>query len=173
MWLLNQLLTRVVRKGRLSITDYDGSVHEYGPDDGSEPIRVRLTDKGAAYHIARYPQVGAGEAYMDGRMVVEPPHDIRDLVLFVTANGKKNGGGAFHAKGPLRKAAAYLAAKIDSINPPEKASRNAKHTYNLTRRLYELFLDEDRQYTMGYYRELDNSLEKAQLDKKAHIAAKM
>ena len=172
MWLLNQLLSRVIRKGRLIITDHDGKAYEYGPDDGSEPIRVRLTDKGAAYHIARYPQVGAGEAYMDGRMVVEPPHDIRDLVLFVTANGKGQ-GGTFRAKGPLRKAAAYLAAKIDSINPPEKAAKNAKHTYNLTRRLYELFLDEDRQYTMAYYRDTSNSLEQAQLDKKAHIAAKL
>jgi len=174
MWLLNQLLSRVVRKGRLVITDYDGKVYEYGPaPDGPETIKVRLTDKGAAYHIARYPQVGAGEAYMDGRMVIEPPHDIRDLVLFVTANGKKDGGVAFHAKGPVRKFGQKLLAKLDSFNPPEKASKNAKHTYNLTRRLYELFLDEDRQYTMAYYRDVNNSLEKAQLDKKAHMAAKM
>jgi cyclopropane-fatty-acyl-phospholipid synthase len=56
-----------------------------------------------------------------------------------------------------------------------KARKNAEHTYNLTRRLYELFLDEDRQYTMAYYREdpAATSLEKAQLDKKAHLAAKM
>jgi cyclopropane-fatty-acyl-phospholipid synthase len=43
----------------------------------------------------------------------------------------------------------------------------------LTRRLYELFLDEDRQYTCAYYRDPANSLEQAQLDKKAHIAAKL
>ena len=40
---------------------------------------------------------------------------------------------------------------------------------------YERFLDEDRQYTMAYYRgdPATTSLEKAQLDKKAHLAAKM
>jgi cyclopropane-fatty-acyl-phospholipid synthase len=38
---------------------------------------------------------------------------------------------------------------------------------------YELFLDEDRQYTMAYYRDPGMSLEQAQLDKKAHIAAKL
>ena len=86
MWLVNQLLSRVVRKGRLVITDYDGKVYEYGPaPDGPETIRVRLKDKGASYHIARDPQVGAGEVYMDQRMEIEPPHDIRDLVLFVTS----------------------------------------------------------------------------------------
>jgi len=174
MWLLNQLLSRVVRKGRLVITDYDGKVYAYGPDpDGPDTIRVRLKDKGAAYHIARYPQVGAGEVYMDQRMEIDPPHDIRDLVLFVTMNAKTDGGAALRAKGPLRKAAQKVLAWADSFNPPEKASKNAKHTYNLTRRLYELFLDEDRQYTMAYYRDPANGLEKAQLDKKAHIAAKM
>ena len=59
------------------------------------------------------------------------------------------------------------------VNLRGKARKNAEHTYNLTRRLYQLFLDEDRQYTMAYYRDTSNSLEKAQLDKKAHLAAKM
>ena len=86
---------------------------------------MRLTDKDAALHIARYPQVGAGEAYMDGRMVIEPPHDIRDLVLFVTENGKRGGGEDFKAKGLFRKAAQGLIARIDSFNPPGKAARNA------------------------------------------------
>ena len=183
MWLLDQLLRRVIRKGRLVVTDHDGKVYEYGPgpdgmdagEHGRGAIRVALTDKGAAAHIARYPQVGAGEAYMDGRLIIAPPHDIRDLVLFVTMNGKKDDDAAFKAKGRLRKTIQSLAAKIDSVNPPGKAARNAKHTYNLTRRLYELFLDEDRQYTMGYYRDpaAGTSLEQAQLDKKAHLAAKM
>ena len=77
MWLLDQMLTRVIHKGRLVVTDYDGKVYEYGPDSlglgDRGPIRVRLTDKDAALHIARYPQVGAGEAYMDGRLDNHPP----------------------------------------------------------------------------------------------------
>jgi cyclopropane-fatty-acyl-phospholipid synthase len=80
---------------------------------------------------------------------------------------------ALGAKGPVRKALARTLAKVDSINLRTKARKNAEHTYNLTRRLYELFLDEDRQYTMAYYRDVNNSLEKAQLDKKAHLAAKL
>ena len=59
-----------------------------------------------------------------------------------------------------------------STGAPDR-SRNAEHTYNLTRRLYELFLDEDRQYTCAYYTDPANSLEQAQLDKKAHLAAKL
>jgi cyclopropane-fatty-acyl-phospholipid synthase len=42
-----------------------------------------------------------------------------------------------------------------------------------SREFYELFLDEDRMYSMAYYRDPANSLERAQLDKKALIAAKL
>jgi len=172
MWLLDKMLKALVRSGRLIVTDHDGSVHEYGPA-GSDPIRIRLTSPKAANHIARYPQVGAGEAYMWGWLIIEEPHDVRDLVLFVTANGKGKDERHFKAQGPFRKFLAKVAAKVDSYNNRLAARKNAEHTYNLTRRLYELFLDEDRQYTMAYYRDTDISLEQAQLDKKAHIASKL
>jgi cyclopropane-fatty-acyl-phospholipid synthase len=173
MWLLDKFLQRVIRRGRLIVTDYDGKVYSYGPGGDDEPIRARLTDRKAAAHIARYPQVGAGEAYMWGWLEVEPPHDIRDLVLFASEQAKKGGSNQFRPKGSARKALDWAMARADSVNPRGKARKNAEYTYNLTRRLYELFLDEDRQYTMAYYRDVGNSLEKAQLDKKAHMAAKM
>ena len=175
MWLLDRFLKLTIRKGRLVVTDHDGKVYRYGTQDdaGEPPIHIRLTHRKAAGHIARYPQVGAGEAFMWGWLEVEEPNDIRDLILFVTRNAKREGTNTLKAKGPLRKAAQSLLARADSVNLRGKARKNAEHTYNLTRRLYELFLDEDRQYTMAYYRDTSNSLEKAQLDKKAHVAAKM
>ncbi len=178
MWLLDKFLKRAIRRGKLIVTDHDAKTYEYGPGpalDDKGPVRITLTHRQAANHIARYPKVGAGEAYMWGWLVVQPPHDIRDMILFVTLNTKKLGGDSLSAKGPLRKTAEKLLARIDSFNPKAKARHNAEHTYNLTRRLYEMFLDEDRQYTMAYYRgdPEATSLEQAQLDKKAHIAAKM
>lgn len=176
MWLLDKFLKKAIKIGKLIVIDHDGKEYEYGPGpEGMEhgPMRLRLTNGKAAAHIARYPQVGAGEAYMWGWLTVDEPYDIRDMVLFVTMNAKDTGEAALKPKGPLRIAAQRTLAKLDSINLRGKARKNAEHTYNLTRRLYELFLDEDRQYTMGYHRTPDVSLEKAQLDKKAHIAAKM
>ena len=172
MWLLDKMLRRLMREGGLVITNHNGRQYRFGPDQ-VDPVRVRLTHRRAAHHIARYPQVGAGEAYMRGWLEVDPPHDIRDLVLLVTANSKALGDGALQAKGPVRKSVQRALARFDGVNPRGKARKNAEHTYNLTRRLYELFLDEDRQYTMAYYRDPANSLEQAQLDKKAHVAAKM
>ncbi|AKH41200.1 cyclopropane-fatty-acyl-phospholipid synthase [Altererythrobacter atlanticus] len=174
MWLLNKMLGKLIRKGQLIITDHDGKIYEFGPGgDSGDTLNIRLTHPKAAAHIARYPQVGAGEAYMRGWLEVDPPHDIRDMILFVTEQSKAHGDRALQPQGPLKRLAQKVAAKADSINLRSKARKNAEHTYNLTRRLYELFLDEDRQYTMAYYRDTANSLEKAQLDKKAHMAAKM
>lgn len=176
MWLLDKFLKAAIRRGHMIVTDHDGTTYLYGvPEDDAPPLHIRLTHRKAASHIARYPQVGAGEAFMWGWLEVEEPHDIRDLVLFVTKNAKRETGASLKPKGPLRKAAQKLLARVDSINLKSKARRNAEHTYNLTRRLYELFLDEDRQYTMAYYRgdPATTSLEQAQLDKKAHLAAKM
>ncbi|MFU7528173.1 class I SAM-dependent methyltransferase [Qipengyuania sp. ASV99] len=177
MWLLDKFLGRVIREGRLIVTDYDGKIYDYGDTAAAgEPLKIRLTNKKAANHIARYPQMGAGEAFMWGWLVVEEPHDIRDLLLFVTAQTKRIGDKAIQAQGPVKKLAQKFGAALDGINLRASARSNAEHTYNLTRELYERFLDEDRQYTMAYYREEDpsqTSLEKAQMDKKAHLAAKL
>jgi cyclopropane-fatty-acyl-phospholipid synthase len=171
MWLLDKMLRAVIRDGRFIVTDHDGKAYEYGNGQG-EPIRVRLTDKGAALHIAKDPRMGTGEAYTDGRLVVEPPHDIRYVVLFIMAraNGQK---GALRPKGLLRRSVDTIASRLDQMNSRARASKNAVHHYGLTRQFYELFLDEDRQYSMAYYRDPANSLERAQIDKKALVAAKL
>lgn len=172
MWLLDKLLGRVISTGALVVTDHDGKTYRYG-EQGAESLRIRLTHPKASGHIARHPQVGAGEAFMWGWLVVEPPQDIRDLILLFSRNANARGDKPMNAQGPLRKAAEKLFATLDGVNPRGRARKNAEHTYNLTRRLYELFLDEDRQYTMAYYRDPNATLEKAQVDKKAHLAAKM
>lgn len=174
MWLLDKMLRKLIEKGELVLTDHDGKVYRYGtPDPEHGPVHVRLNDRGAAMHIAKDPRLGAGEAYMDGRLSVEPPHDVRDLILLIQYNAPFERLEALEPPGMIRRLADKALARVDGINMKAKARKNAEHTYNLTRRLYELFLDEDRQYTMAYYRDTDDTLEKAQLDKKAHIASKL
>ena len=170
MWLLDKLLRALVKDGQLRVIDHDGAEYRYG-NLAADPVTIRFTDKGAALHVAKDPRVGAGEAYMDGRMVIEPPHDIRDMVLLVMGNA--NRGQGLDAPSPLRRSLDWMFAKADQINLRAKASSNVIHHYDLTRPFYELFLDEDRQYTMAYFKDPANTLERAQLDKKALIAAKL
>jgi cyclopropane-fatty-acyl-phospholipid synthase len=173
MWLLDKMLRKLVRKGELTVIDHDGRHYRYGrPDPAHPPLVLRLTDRKAAWDIAKDPRVGAGEAYMDGRLVMMEG-DIRDLALLARYNAPFEREGALKSKSPVVRAVNAAAGRVDQVNWKSRSRRNAEHTYNLTRRLYELFLDEDRQYTMAYYRDVGNSLEQAQLDKKAHIAAKL
>ena len=171
MWLLDKMLKQVVRHGLLTVTDHDGKVYTYG-DGVGETMGLRFTDKGAALHIAKDPRVGAGEAYMNGRMVVPPPHDIRDFLLFFMRQANSQ-AGAMNAPNPLRRVIEAAAARLDQISLRSKASKDVKHHYDLSRQFYELFLDEDRQYTMAYFRDPANTLERAQIDKQALVAAKL
>ncbi len=145
MWLLDKMLRKLITKGELTVVDHDGKEYHYGaPDPAQGRIKGRLTDRRAAFHIARYPRVGAGEAYMNGWLVVDPPHDVRDLILFIQANAPAETEDVL-MPGPIGTAVDFLLGKFDQINWKSRSRRNAEHTYNLTRRLYELFLDEDRQ----------------------------
>ena len=171
MWLLDRMLRALIREGQLVVTDHDGSIHVYG-DAAADPVRIRLARKGTAWRIARDPRLGAGEAYMDGELVVEPPHDIRDLVLLVMGNGARIGHDV-DAPSPLRRLADKALWQLDQFNHRARSSRNVRHHYDLTRQFYEKFLDEDRQYTMAYWRDDCPTLEQAQRDKKALIAAKL
>jgi cyclopropane-fatty-acyl-phospholipid synthase len=174
MWLLDKMLRQVLLKGELTVIDHGGKEYRYGaPDPNHRPVTMKLTDSRIAFDLVANPRLGAGEAYMEGR-IVPVVGDIRDFLLLFGYNKPfESPEHAIEPKGPFRKAADFLGGKLDQVNWKTRSRRNAEHTYNLTRRLYELFLDADRQYTMAYYRDTSNSLEKAQLDKKAHIASKL
>ena len=173
MWLLDKLLRRLVRRGELVVTDHDGKIYRYGaPDPGRAALAVRLTDRGAAFKIARDPRVGAGEAYMDGRLVVEQG-DIRELIDLLRRNAPWERSGIIKPKSPLRRAAQSAMGRIDRVNWQRRSKRNAAHSYEISSRLFELFLDRDLQYTMGYWTGDTDDLDTAQQHKMAHIAAKL
>ncbi len=174
MWLLDRVLSKAIKGGRLIIIDHDGKEYRYGTPDSAfpRPICVRLTDRHVALQIVKDPRLFAGEAYMDGRLTVEEGN-IRDLALLASYNAPFADNAWLRPKSALGKVASAVGGRLDRFNWRQRSRRNAEHSYNLTRLLYELFLDADRQYTCAYYRDVSNSLEQAQLDKKAHIAAKL
>ena len=170
MFLLTRLFNRMIRDGELTIVDHRGSEHRFGaPSAFLKPVRFRLTDAATARAIALGPAMGAGEGYMDGRLIMEAG-TIFDLVSLVTYNVR------WDRANPVRLALwrqAAVAARLDQFNFERRARRNVAHHYDLSDRLYDLFLDADRQYSCAYYEQPDDRLETAQVNKKAHIAAKL
>ena len=169
MRLLARMLRRIVKRGELTVIDADGRKHRFGaPDSNRGPVVVRLTGRRAAFDLVRDRAVGAGEAYMNGRLVMERG-EILDLVDLIRSNRPWDRGSGKTGLGQR----GWVRAKLDQINWKARSRRNVAHHYDLSDRLYDLFLDRDRQYSCAYFTDPGNSLEQAQQDKKAHIAAKL
>jgi len=173
--LIGLLIGKLLTKGRVHLISPDGSRASYGPGGGEE-LTIRLNDKRVAFDIARDPKLAFGEAYIDGRLTIEQG-DISQLLEMALGNNRwEDGGGGRKALGGRRGWKSLIVPLLKPLlrrNPPAKARQNVAHHYDLSDQLYELFLDRDRQYSCAYFTDPANSLDVAQDDKKAHIAAKL
>jgi len=170
--ILDPFLRRIIRKGELIITDAQGKTHRFGsPDpDRPGPVHLNFKDRKVPGEILRKPTLGVPEAYMDGRLDIEGDNILQLIDLFRenTAYEKNVDDGLMRGEHPLL-------TKLFRANSIRRAKRNVAHHYDLSDRLYDLFLDADKQYSCAYFRpeNEEHNLERAQLDKKAHIAAKL
>ena len=167
--LFDRLLETVVPKGQLTLLLPGQAPRTFGPG-GGKSVTVRLHDRKVALDLVANPRLAIGEAYMDGRLTVEDGTILDLLELVVGANRWEDGGKGRKAMGKskLKKLRALFRR-----NQPQVSRRNVAHHYDLSDELYESFLDPDMQYSCAYYTDPTNSLEQAQADKKAHIAAKL
>ncbi|MBX9859617.1 MAG: cyclopropane-fatty-acyl-phospholipid synthase family protein, partial [Sphingomonas sp.] len=173
MALIDLFLARAVKRGQLTVRHFDGSEKRFGtPEPGYPNVTIRFTDKGAAGSIIRDPALGAGEAYMHGRLVLDEG-GVLDLVTLMTMNDLWEGGTNTLQPTFFTRALESVTHRVGRVNMARASKRNVAHHYDLSDRLYDLFLDADRQYSCAYFTDPANGLEQAQADKKAHIAAKL
>ncbi len=173
MALIDHFFTRAVKRGELTVIHADGSARSFGaPDPDLTPVTIRFTDPAVGRQIVTDPALGAAESFMDGRLVIERG-DILALLRLITANNRWEDKTGNLTPGAFRRAFDNVRFRLDRVNMARRSKRNVAHHYDLSARLYDLFLDADRQYSMAYFTDPANSLEQAQLDKKAHIAAKL
>jgi cyclopropane-fatty-acyl-phospholipid synthase len=159
------MLRSIVSDGSLCVIDAGGRSHLVG--DGSAPaVTLRMTSRASNFALALNPALAVGEAYMDGRLVIEQGslYDFLDLVV-------RNFGPS--GRNPWLVFLKWLRQGLKQSNPLGQASRNVAHHYDLSDALYDIFLDADRQYSCAYFKSPDDSLETAQENKKRHIAAKL
>ena len=169
MALISRLIGTLLKRGRITLVQPDGSRETYGPGGGTE-LTVRFADKRVAFDLVRNPRLNFGETYMDGRLTIEDG-TILDLMEMITGANRWEDGGQGRAL--MRKGKIKGLKRLLRRNKPSKSKRNVAHHYDLRDELYELFLDGDRQYSCAYFTDPSNGLEQAQSDKKAHIAAKL
>ena len=123
---------------------------------------MKIADTSTLRHIILNPELAVGEAYMDGRLTVQGD-DLRGFLSVVMANlDDADRVWWQQLRGGLRTAFRRLMLN----NVPTLSRKNVAHHYDLSDRLYDLFLDSDRQYSCAYFRTPADTLEQAQVQKK-------
>jgi len=166
--LLARQFERVITTGRLRVVDARGRVNDFEGSPGTS-VAIRLHDPALHWKLLARPRLFLPEAYMEGALTIEEG-SLLDLIDLLAANLERLPEGLI---GRLLNGSVTALRRLHQLNPVSRARRNAAHHYDLSDQLYELFLDQDRQYSCAYFHDLSDSLDIAQLNKKRHIAAKL
>ena len=172
--LFDKFAAKVVTQGTLRLTYANGEAKTFGTaTPGFPDIEVRFTDSRVARDILLDPRLGFGEAYMDGRIVIEKG-DIMQLVSLARSNNAWEAKGRFAPPSFTRSIKGKFSSALRAVNKPGSSKKNVAHHYDIGNPLYELMLDADHmQYSCGYWPDGVETLEQAQEAKLAHIAAKL
>ena len=165
---LSLLLSTIIREGDLSVVDPDGKLHRFGDGRGA-PVRIEIADRRFEWHLLLDPEMAAGEGYMSGRLRVTQG----TVYDFIALTMKNVASRPFPAYAQVLAIARNWIRPLAQFNPARRAKRNVRHHYDIDPRIYDLFLDPDRQYSCAYFADPSMSLAEAQAAKKRHIAAKL
>lgn len=167
--LLKTAAGHIISKGNLAVTDAAGVTYHFGDNTG-EPVHLRFTSSKWEREVALDPALKLGEAYMEGGFEFVKG-DIYKLLEII-----------FESTGPVAENQMWMKAmsfirtatkRFVQMNTLKRSARNVQHHYDLSGKLYDLFLDPDRQYSCAYFQSPDTDLNEAQLAKKRHLAAKL
>ncbi|MET4799378.1 cyclopropane-fatty-acyl-phospholipid synthase family protein [Bradyrhizobium sp. LB11.1] len=164
--LLRKFLSQFIRRGSMTVTTAGGMKFSVG-DGSGEPVEVCFVTADAQRRVLINPELGLGEAYMNGEFVVERG-TIADALAILLDQADLLPQWAkpwWHLR--------YLTRQLKQFNPRTRSRSNVAHHYDLDARLYSLFLDADKQYSCAYFETQDATLDDAQLAKKRHVTAKL
>ncbi|QFR34687.1 cyclopropane-fatty-acyl-phospholipid synthase family protein [Ancylobacter sp. TS-1] len=166
--MMHDFLSRHIATGDLSMIDPSGRLSHYG-DGSGPPVTVRLGDPGVARALLFNPEMALGDLYVNGRVKLEQG-DIYDLLRVLFTNVPSS-----VATPPARffSRLYYSLRRLHQKNSESSSRKNVEKHYDLSAGLYDLFLDEDLQYSCAYFDADTVDLSEAQLAKKRHIAAKL
>lgn len=175
MWnyLFKRFLQKSFQEGSITVHFSNGDTLRAG-DNISDPIEVTFHDPELTKRIVLKPDMAVGEAYMSGDLTIHND-DLFGFLSLAVQNIGRNRDNMGHNPWLHRliQNIRRLGRTISQHNPIGKAQKNVAHHYDLSDNLYDLFLDDDKQYSCAYYKTPTDSLELAQAQKKEHIAKKL
>jgi len=126
--------------------------------------RVHITDRRTLFGLVKDPHIRFGDAYSEGRIVVEG-----DLVRFIET---------MYRAAPVQPKAArtlgsFLRRSRHRRNTPDGSRENIHHHYDIGNDFYSLWLGDTMAYTCAYYPRPEATLDEAQFAKFEHVCRKL
>ena len=166
---LARFLNKLFQKDGFVLLDAYLNKYIIGSPINKNPIIVKILDKKLHYKLLFRPDLYFGEAYSDGTIVIENGSltDFLDIALMNLGRSEFNFFSMLINK--LYGSYRYLT----NFNFIKKSKMNVAHHYDLSDNLYNFFLDSKKQYSCGYFKNENDTLEVAQNNKIQHIIKKL
>ena len=166
---LARFLNKVFKKNGFILIDANSKKYIIGSPTSKNPIQIKILDKQLHFKLLIHPDLYLGEAYTEGKIVIENGTltDFLDIALMNI--GRKDINIISYLINKFRGSYRYLT----NFNFIKKSKMNVSHHYDISDDLYDLFLDPKRQYSCAYFKNENDSLETAQNNKIQHIIKKL
>ena len=151
------------------LVDANSKEYTIGKPKKDIPIKLKILDKSLHYKLLLLPDLYFGEAYTNGSVVIENGSitDFLEIAMKNIGRGETN----IYAKTIKKVFGTYR--YLTNFNFINRSKSNVAHHYDISEKLYDLFLDENRQYSCAYFKNDNDSLETAQKNKMNHIIKKL
>ena len=138
---------------------------EFSPSDALPVANLIFSDRGTLMRLILDPEMGFGEAYMQGRLEVEG-----DLVAVLEAAYQ-----SLSESGRRRWFSRLLSrwTALTQSNSLRASRKNIHHHYDLNTDFYRLWLDPELVYTCAYFPTASATLEEAQAAKLDYVCRKL
>ena len=166
---LKNFLTNLIKVDGFNLIDANGKEFIIGKPIKNPPIKIKLLDKSLHYKLLFLPDLYFGEAYMNGSLVIENG----SLTEFLEIAMRNIGRNELNNYSKIIKKIAGTYRYFTKFNLISRSKENVAHHYDISEKLYDLFLDKNRQYSCAYFKDKNDTLEDAQLNKMNHIIKKL
>ena len=164
-----KIYNKLIKEDGFVIIDANNRKYVIGKPIKENPIILRLLDKKLNYKLIFSPDLYFGEAYTNGSLKIENGNLTEFLDIMYKNFGRGEINNLSYILNKIRGTYRFLT----NFNFISKSKKNVVHHYDISEKLYDLFLDEKRQYSCAYFKNDNDSLETAQNNKIQHIIKKL
>ncbi len=166
---ISKIYNKLIKEDGFILVDANKKKYVIGKPEKENPIKIRLLDKKLNFKLIFFPALYFGEAYTNGSIKIENGN----LTEFLNIIFKNFGRGKINNFDYILNKITGTYRFLTNFNIISKSKKNVAHHYDISEKLYDLFLDQKRQYSCAYFKNDNDSLETAQNNKIQHIIKKL